>query len=217
MNLKDQTTMLKQYCLAVKQNYFKMGGILKNIRDKQLFKESYDNFTEYLESSDFEFTRQYAYKLIYLFEEYGPVNPGLHLTKLLQITHVSDKEQREVIIQKALNENLTRNEVKQEVQKINTERLYSSIERSSQREDSDLDTQIDSKLDKAKRIGNKIIDDLEAMKTPLNQMKTRIENWIQDFSEYSNELDTLKSVILKKNMELKEIIFPNKNEVSKSG
>ena len=202
MELKNRTQLIRYYSKALKSNFWKIGNELKQIRGQGLYKEEYGSFKEYLEESKFQFTRQYAYNMIDVFEKNVKSFDKLSISQWIQLTHVSDKQVREELASKATE--MTTKQLGDEVKRVNTEKLYSSIHRKSQREDSDIQ-QGDSKLEKGKRIGNNILNDLESMKSPLMQMKSRIENWIKDFSEYSNELDTLKSAILQKNIELKGI------------
>ncbi len=204
MDLKEKTKLLKEYCKAVTQNYMKLGELLKEIRDKRLYEESHENFTEYLNGNDFEFTRQYAYKLIKVFEEFGNVNSSLHLTKLLALTHVSDKEEREELLERT--KDMSVSETKQEVDNINTEYLAKKNIRAEQREDGDLLTKSDSHLDKGRRIANEILEMSNFVIVQVETWIKRVDEWNKTYGQkFPVELDKLKGAILVKLKEVKEI------------
>ncbi|GAG00453.1 unnamed protein product, partial [marine sediment metagenome] len=139
MSLNEKTNLIKGYSKAVKTNFIKIGKILIEIRDKELFKESHNSFTQYLISGDFQFNRDMAYKLMDVYKEFGEDNEkidGLGITKLVELTYVKDKEVREELIEKA--QTLTRDELREEVKKVREEDLFKNIKRKAQRENQDV-------------------------------------------------------------------------------
>ena len=74
MSLSEKTNLIKGYSTGIKSNFLKIGKVLIEIRDKELFKESYDSFTQYLIGTDFKFTRDMAYKLMDVYKEFGEDN-----------------------------------------------------------------------------------------------------------------------------------------------
>lgn len=197
MVLQEKTKLIKYYASAAKDNFFKIGKILTEIRNQKFFKESYDSFTEYLNSEDFEFNRRYAYKLIEVYEEFGdvPSMAQLGLAKLIQLTYVSDREEREALAVKA--KDIPVSKLKDEV------KLVKSIHRGFQRQDEDINIG-DSQVDKCLRLGRDLISKIEALKTPLNEIKERVNSWVK-FSDKFTETSSLKNEVIKKFEELKEV------------
>jgi len=194
--LVEKTNLIKSYSIGIKSNFLKIGKILTEIRDKELFKESYDSFTQYLISTDFQFTRDMAYKLMDVYKEFGEDNKkieNLGIGKLVELTYVKDKETREELLEKA--ENLTRDELKEEVKKVREEDLFKQIKRKSQREDSDI-TENDDPLAKCKRQAQSILQDIQRLSYPINNMETRLKNWIKFSRKFKDkELNKLKKAI----------------------
>jgi len=69
--LIEKTNLIQSYSKGIKSNFLKIGKILIEIRDKELWKESYNSFTQYLISADFEFQRTMSYKLMDVYKEFG--------------------------------------------------------------------------------------------------------------------------------------------------
>lgn len=198
MQLTEKTKLIKFWCKQAKNSFFQVGQILKEIRDKQLYLGQYENFTEYLESEEFEFNPRHAYKLITVFEEFGNVPTSAHLTvsKLIELTHVKDKETREELIPQASK--MTVSNIREEVKQVNTEQLAKEIHRFNQRQDTDLETESDSKLDKILRQGRYLLNKIDIAKSPLIELKQSIETWCIDSNQFPKETDSLKAAILLK-------------------
>ncbi|GAH00883.1 unnamed protein product, partial [marine sediment metagenome] len=115
MSLKEKTEKIKDYSKSIKNNFLEIGKLMIEIRDKQLWNERYNSFTKYLESEDFDFNRRTAYKMMDVYSEYGN-NIGLinklGVGKLIELTYVADKEQREEITKKAIEEDLSQQEIR---------------------------------------------------------------------------------------------------------
>jgi len=194
--LSEKTNLIKSYSKGIKSNFLKIGKILIEIRDKELFKESYNSFTQYLISVDFEFTRDMAYKLMDVYKEFGGDKQieNLGIGKLIELTYVKDKEIREELMNKA--EDLTRDELKEEVKKVREEDLYKQIKRKSQREDEDVYTESDDPLAKCKRQAQNILQDIQRLSYPINDMETRLKNWIKFSKKFKDkEINKLKKAI----------------------
>ena len=197
MSLDEKTNLIKSYSTAVKTNFFKIGKILIEVRDKELWNEKYKSFTQYLISEDFQFTRDMAYKLMDVYKEFGEDNKkieNLGIGKLIELTYVKDKEVRKELLEKA--EDLTRDELKKEVKKVKEEDLFKQIKRKSQREDSDLYTENDDPLAKCKRQAQNILQDIQRLSYPINNMEERLKNWIKFSRKFKdNEINKLKKAI----------------------
>lgn len=209
--LIEKTNLIKSYSTGIKSNFLKIGKILIEIRDKEFFKESYDSFTQYLISADFQFNRDMAYKLMDVYKEFGEDNKkigGLGITKLVELTYVKDKEVREELTEKA--KILTRDELREEVKKVKEDDLYKGIKRKSQREDSDLQTENDDPLAKCKRQAQSILSDIQRLSYPLNDMETRLKNWVKFSKKFKDkEINKLKKAI---SLEWKKIRTSKKSQ-----
>lgn len=197
--LIEKTNLIKDYSKGIKSNFLKIGQLLIEIRDKELWKEKYKDFTEYLISEDFEFKRRMAYKLMDVYNQFGKDVQLLHklgIGKLIELTYVPDKEKREEITRKAIEENLTGEELREEVKKVKEEDLYKQIKRKSQREDSDLYTENDDPLAKCKRQAQSILQDIQRLSYPINNMETRLKNWVKFSRKFKDkEINKLKKAI----------------------
>lgn len=194
--LVEKTKLIKSYSKAIKINFLDIGKVLIEIRDKELWKEKYKGFTKYLISEDFEFSRRMAYNLMDVYIEFGNVQTlhKLGISKLIQLTYVPDKETREELIEKA--KDLPYDEFKEEVKKVKEEDLYKQIKRKSQREDSDLYTENDDPLAKCKRQAQSILQDIQRLSYPINNMETRLQNWVKFSKKFKDkEINKLKKAI----------------------
>ena len=121
MKLEEQTNLIKHYCKTAKSNFIKIGKILKEIKEEQLYKEAYISFEDYVLNSGFDFGRQYAYKLISVYDTFGKnvaLCDKLSISKLIQLTYVPDREIREEIATRAINESWTKERVEKEVKEV---------------------------------------------------------------------------------------------------
>jgi len=213
--LSEKTNLIKSYSKGIKSNFLKIGQILIEIRDKELFKESYDSFTQYFISVDFEFQRTMAYKLMDVYNQFGEnvqLLNKLGIGKLIELTYVPDKESREEITRKAIEEDLSQQEIREEAKKIKEEDLYKQIKRKSQREDQDLYTKNDDPLAKCKRQAQNILQDIRRLSYPMNDMESRLEKWIKFSKKFKDkEINKLKKTIAN---EWKKIRY---NKVKKDG
>jgi len=197
MSLQEKTNLIKSYSKAVKSNFFKIGNLLIEIRDKEFWNEKYKSFTEYLISEDFEFTRDMAYKLMDVYKEFGEDTKqieNLGIGKLIELTYVKDKEVREELIGKA--KDLTEKEIREEVKKVKEEDLFKNIKRKSQREDEDIYIESDDPLAKCKRQAQSILQDIQRLSYPISDMETRLKNWIKFSKKFKDkEINKLKKAI----------------------
>lgn len=195
--LKEKTNQIINLCSSIKTNFLKVGKILIEIRDKELWKENHKSFTGYLESQDFEFKRDMAYKLMSVYTEFGDIETThkLGISKLIQLTYIPDKEVRKELAKKA--ETMTRDELKEEVKKVSNEQKFNQIHRKAQREDEDLVTEDDDASAKCKRQARDILKDIEYISKPMNDMKIRIEKWLEFCSKFKKdkEIQAFKAAI----------------------
>lgn len=108
--IEETTSEIKSLSLSVKNNFLKIGSLLKEIRDSECYKEKYLSFNSYLESEEFCFSKQHAYKLIKVFEDFGSDSvlcDKLSFTRLVQLTYVHDstirKELEAVVVSSSSN------------------------------------------------------------------------------------------------------------------
>ena len=200
MSLKEKTESIKNLSKTVKNNFLKIGKLLIEIRDKELWKEKYESFTQYLISEDFDFHRVTAYKMMDVYLEYGDnveLVEKLGFGKLIELTHVTDKEKREEITRKTIKEDLSQQKIREEVKKIKEEELYKQIKRKAQREDQDLYTENDDPLAKCKRQAQNILQDIHRLNYPINDMEERLKKWIKFSNKFKEdkEIDKLKATI----------------------
>jgi len=119
---------------------------------------------------------------------------NLGIGKLIELTYVKDKEVRKELIEKA--EDLTRDELKEEVKKVREDDLYKGIKRKAQREDSDLYTENDDPLAKCKRQAQNILQDIQRLSYPINNMETRLKNWVKFSRKFKDkDINKLKKAI----------------------
>jgi len=209
MSLKERTEKIKTYSKAIKTNFLKIGKVLIEVRDKEIWKEEYKSFTQYLISEDFEFSRRMAYNLMDVYVEFGNIQ-NLHqlgISKLIQLTYVPDKETREELIEKA--KNLPYDKFKEEVEKVREEDLYKQIKRKAQREDQDLYTENDDPIAKCKRQAQSILQDIHRLSYPINDMEERLKKWIKFSNKFKEdkEIDKLKATIF---LEWKKVRYSTK-------
>ena len=195
--LVEKTNLIKSYSIGIKTNFLKIGKILIEIRDKELWNEKYKSFREYLISEDFEFGKSMAYNLIDVYNEFGnntELINKLGVAKLIELTYVKDKEVREELIDKA--EDLTRDELKKEVKKVREEDLFKDIKRKTQRENQDVYVESDDPLAKCKRQAQNILQDIQRLSYPINNMETRLKKWVEFSKKFKDkDINKLKKVI----------------------
>ena len=144
--LSEKTTVIKQLCKSIKLNYLKIGSELKQIRDKELYLENYSTFTDYLESQEFPFSRQHAYRFITVSESYDVTSCyKLTISKLIALTYVPEKE-RLKILEKSKSQDVSLKEI--EETRKRTERLSNSLNK---------DTEGNQEVFKGIRAGNELI------------------------------------------------------------
>ena len=163
MDLTTKTNEIKWLAKGIKNNFLKIGQILIEIRDKELFAPKYTGLREYLDSQAFEFGHTTAYKMIDVYEKYGDHNVGtLSLNKLLQLTKVEDKDVRQEMFDRALN---VQSEGLSEADKQpNWDDFTKQLHRTAQRTKGTLEVDYDSKEAKCLRLMTQFIEDLNLFK-----------------------------------------------------
>ena len=109
MEIDDRTNTIKHYSMNIVCNFLKIGTELKTIRDKELFKDKYNNFTEYLESAEFTFSKGFVYKLFQVLDDpkLKVSAPTLGLTRTLELLAVPEREMRENLTDQAIKQDMT--------------------------------------------------------------------------------------------------------------
>jgi len=119
--VKEAVANIKKLKINLGYNLWKLGHILKKVKDDELWKKGFKSFTQFLESEDVDFTREYAYALMSiaeLFDEETVVQLGI--AKLQIIGRVADEEEREEILQGAMRNKPTVEEIKEQVSKASS-------------------------------------------------------------------------------------------------
>lgn len=214
MLLNEKTNKIKDCSKSIKTNFLKIGELLIEIRDKELWNEKCKSFTKYLESEDFDFHRVTAYRMMDVYSEYGTnteLVAKLGIGKLIELNYVADKEVREGITKKAIEEDLTESEIREEVKKIREEDLYKQIKRKAQREDENLYTENDDPIAKCKRQAQSILQDIHRLSYPIKDMETRLKKWVVFSNKFKNDkdIDKLKSAIF---IGWKEVRYQSKKD-----
>lgn len=194
MNLFSKTEQVRNLSSNIRTNFVKIGEILIEIRDKELFKEKYDSFTKYLESEDFNFDRSMAYKLIRVYEEFHDVErvPHLSLRTLISLVYVSDKETRSELVEEA------KETFKIPQTRFALNEFQSKVERSNKRTDQDLEVSEDSLEFKCIRQLNDLIKDVQTaieLIKELKERKAKVEAFSSKFA-VNSEINSLKLVLM---------------------
>ena len=193
MKLEKQTSELKELSLAIKVNFFKIGEILKNIRDTEAYKERFNSFRDYIEG-ELEFGKSQAYRMISVFEEYGGVPRVGHISfrTLVQLVYVSDKEVREQLTDEAVS-------VYEKQEGI--QEFYNKVRRTSQRTHENV-SETDDPESKCLRLQRDLLNDIAPFKAVLQQtyteMATRMRLILEMSEKYDNEEIKLNTIELKK-------------------
>ena len=214
--LKETEKLINQYVTVTKNNFLKIGSLLKQIRDYKLYLEDgHETWIDYLNSDKFEFSERHAYKLIDVYEKFGklPLAATLGFNKLIELTHVTDKEVREDLTKEAVKEDLSRTEIKEEVQKVNAEVIQltekkqdKKMDRFWERQDNDLEVKQDSAEEKCNRQGQEIMDIIQDLIVRLKKNKASIEMWLAFSKKFETEnIKALQAAIYTKLEELKRI------------
>jgi len=171
--LESKTKEIKWLCQTITGNCFKIGKVLFGIRQDELYKEKYESFTDYLNSEEFSFGREYAYKLIKVFTEYQntpKLAETLPFRRLIEIIHVPNKEVREGLIQEA-------SEILEAAgdKAPKLEEFRKKVTRIAQRTN-DIVEEGDSKKDKCLRLLNGLIFDLKEFDASRVALDSRIKD-----------------------------------------
>lgn len=126
--LTDITQLVKHYCNSTKSGFFKVCSLLYDINKKEIYKEKYQTFDEYIEYEGFEFTTRHAYNYIKIWEMCGDLLysdsrdvkllQNVSITHLLQIANISDKEIREEISKRAVKKKMTVEQLSEEIEML---------------------------------------------------------------------------------------------------
>ncbi len=207
-DLGSAEELIKSADLTTKKCFLTQGWALTQIHQKELFKDEFATFTDYLNSERFGYSRRQAYKYMNVYEKYKDYDVhNMHkigITKMIEIAFVSNREEREGILEKAPK--LTIKEVKEEVK--HTKRFTQNINKQV--------TQGDSLLIKTRRIGEELLNkstelikEQEVFKNQfnedLNNIETGLREWLGMIKSYpeNKELEELRGKLLITRNELK--------------
>ena len=198
MELNNKLQIVKHLCKNTVENFIQIGLKLKAIRDNNVFKEKYSTFTECISVELPNLSRGFVYRLFQLVEDPKLVTLArqLGLTKALELVRISERETREELAEKAVKENLTKEQIRNEVNSKKIKRLASNI--------SENVIKGDNPEDKCLRQGETLLFQLNALNTSYNQDKGYLKIGYSKWKDFAFKYpDNLK--IQKINEELKEL------------
>ena len=108
--LEEKENVIQNYLQVTKGNFITIGGLFKEILQKQFYKElDFGSFEEYADSDrfqeKFQMGSRHAFNLIKVNTKFGDVQlqllQSVGLTKLIEIAYVSDKEERKELLESA--------------------------------------------------------------------------------------------------------------------
>ncbi len=193
MNLTDYTIQIRFKSKTIVNNFIEVGNLLKKVRDKEIFKESFNTFTDYLEQEHPKFSRSFVLRLIQLVEDpkLCSTSNKLGICKTLELLKISDREGREELSQKA--EDMTVKEIRTEIKSKTIKRFSSNINEEV--------SEGDSVEDKCIRQGETLLKELSSLKLrfkyDLTNLKEGIAKWNTFAKRYGNneKIQTLVSTI----------------------
>ena len=127
MNLTDTTIKIKYFSKSIVNNFIEIGQLLHQVRDQEVFKEKYENFTDYLKTEHPNLSLGFVSKLLQVVEDPQLVSTSkmMGICKTMELVYVPDREKREELTERALKEDMTTKEIREEVKrtKINPTRV----------------------------------------------------------------------------------------------
>lgn len=121
IRLDESTNFIKVREKAIVSNFYEIGQELKEVRDKQLYKEKYSEFGDYIEQEGFQFSESHGYRMIQIVEEYSRIDTTkIGITKCIALLSLPIEKRQEVLETKPIEEMSVR-EVREEVQQITQE------------------------------------------------------------------------------------------------
>ena len=157
--LEETESMIKHYVNATKNNFIKVGKLLKQILQAQEYKElDFTSFENYADSERFykmfQMHSGHAFSLIDVYEKFGNLNSNalelISLRQLIELAKVKDVEVRDELIKQAPFKNI------EEVKSKTIERFSSNI--------SEEVSKTDDKEDKCLRLAETILNQLKSCK-----------------------------------------------------
>ncbi len=113
--LEETESMIKHYVNATKNNFIKVGKLLKQILQAQEYKElDFTSFENYADSERFykmfQMHSSHAFSLIDVYEKFGNLNSNalelISLRQLIELAKVKDVEVRDELIKQAPFKNI---------------------------------------------------------------------------------------------------------------
>ena len=116
MKLENFTERIKSKEKQIVVSFVEIGKELKEVRDKQIYKEKYSEFGDYVNSSGFKFSERHAYRMIAICEEFSDIDvTKFGITKTLELLKLPAPERQQLIEEKDIEEMSVR-ELKEEVE-----------------------------------------------------------------------------------------------------
>lgn len=117
LTLNQYTTEIKQCEKEVVSNFYKIGQMLKEVRDSGVYKQKYSDFEDYLDREEFQFSVRHGWRMISIVEEFSDSDVRkLGVTKCLELMALPI-EKREKFIESKDIQDMSVRELHQEVQK----------------------------------------------------------------------------------------------------
>ena len=122
MELDNEICIIRHLANNITNNCIEIAFRLKKIRDSKTFRPKYNSFTEMLnkEQLGFKYSDGFVSRLLKFIEDPQLVSLAkeIGITKTFELLAVPDRESREQIAEKAIKEDLTKVEIRDEVKKV---------------------------------------------------------------------------------------------------
>ena len=106
MKLENFTERIKSKEKQIVVSFVEIGKELKEVRDKQIYKEKYDNLVAYIEDN-FSFNKSMGYNMILVFEEFSnrlEKVQKLGITKCIELLKLPAPERQQLMEEKDVEE-----------------------------------------------------------------------------------------------------------------
>jgi len=191
--LIEKTEQIKQNCNNIKSNFMDIGMLLVEIQEKGIYAESFVSFSEFLDSSEFDFSRRHAYRFMELYRKFNNIEyvETIPMRTLLEIAKVRDCDVRESLISQG-------KEAYRDSDPVRLDKFQKRIERAIPRMNERVSSS-DSKEAKIARLLNDLINDIDKFKAIYASFfdKVRKTMSLSDSSKSENIISLRKEAILK--------------------
>ena len=114
LKLEEYTKQIKEKEKQIVLNFVDIGKQLKEVRDKQIYKEKFNNWEDYIKDN-FSFSKRNADNMIRVFEVFGKTSSQIGFWKCLELAKLPE-EQRQELMQENNVEDMSVREVSEVVE-----------------------------------------------------------------------------------------------------